>query len=74
MDAMLLLAATTAASAPAESRTAPTVVVEATATIRIVSGVRLRLDSPTNADAPHARDSKVKADGRLQPARLIEFE
>ncbi len=74
MGAMLLLAAAIVASAPAGSRTAPAVVVDTTATIRIVSGVRLRLDSPTNADAPHAHDSKVKAEGRLQPARLIEFE
>jgi len=71
---MLLLAAAIAASAPASSRTAPAVVVEATATVRIVPGVRLRFDSPTNADAPAAHDTKVMADGRLQPARLIEFE
>jgi hypothetical protein len=70
---MLLLAAAIAASAPASSRKAP-VVAEATATVRIVLGVRLRLDSPTNADAPPAHDSRVMAEGRLQPARLIEFE
>jgi hypothetical protein len=73
---MLLFAAATAlaASTPANSRPAPVVVAEATASVRIVSGVRLKLDSPTNADAPPAHDSEVKADGKSQPARLIEFE
>jgi hypothetical protein len=74
MDAMLLFAAAIAATAPTNSRTVPAVVAEATATVQIVSGVRLKLDSPTNADAPPARDSKVEAEGKLQPARLIEFE
>jgi hypothetical protein len=69
-----MFAAAIVASAPASSRTAPAVVAEATATVRIVSGVRLKLDSPTNADAPPAHDSKVEAEGKLQPARLIEFE
>lgn len=71
---MLLYAAAIAASAPASGRPAPAVVAEATATVRIVSGVRLKLDSTINADAPVAHDSKVKAEGKLQPARLIEFE
>lgn len=71
---MLLFAAAIAASAPASSRPAPAVVAEATATVSIVSGVRLKLDSPTNADAPPAHDSKVEAEGKLKPARLIEFQ
>jgi hypothetical protein len=71
---MLLFAAAIVANAPAGSRTAPAVAAEATATVRIVSGARLKLDSPTNADAPPAHDSKVEAEGKLQPARLIEFE
>ena len=71
---MLLFAATIVASVPANNRAAPAVVAEATATVHIVSGVQLKLDSTNNADAPPAHDSKVKAEGRLQPARLIEFE
>lgn len=71
---MLLFAAAIAASAPTSSRPVPAVVAEAAATVRIVAGVRLKLDSPINADAPPAHDSKVKAEGKLQPARLIEFE
>jgi hypothetical protein len=40
----------------------------------VISGVRLRLDSPINADAPRAHDSKVTAEGITRSARLIEFE
>lgn len=55
-------------------RTAP-VTVQAVATVRIVSGVRLKLDAATNDGAPKARESIVKMkDGREQPARLIEFQ
>ena len=71
---MLLFAAAIAASASADSRPAPVVAVEATATVQIVSGVRLKLDSPINADAPLAHDRKIKANGKDEPARLIEFE
>lgn len=73
---MVLLAAALATSAPAPSvPSTPRVEVQATATVRILSGVRLKLDSPTNADAPPAHDSIVTTkDGTAQPARLIEFQ
>lgn len=73
---MLLLVATAVlATATPIDRWRPTASVQARATVRIISGVRLKLDSPTNADAPAARDSFVVArDGSHQPARLIEFE
>jgi hypothetical protein len=75
--AMLLFAA--AAVAAVITATAPNpapapLVAEATATVRIISGVRLKLDSPSNADAPPAHDATVTADGNERPARLIEFE
>lgn len=70
---MFLIAAAIAASAPVPTRP-PAVVVQATATVRIISGVHLKLDSPTNADAPPAHDSVVTANGSPQPAKLIEFE
>lgn len=70
---LLLAAAAIAAATPAPSGPPP-VVVQATATVRIISGVRLKLDSPTNADAPPAHDSTITADGTQQPARLIEFQ
>lgn len=71
---LLFAAAAVAAGTPATRPTVPIVVAEASATVRVVSGVRLKLDSPTNGDAPPAHDSKVNADGRLRSARLIEFE
>jgi len=72
----LLAAAIAAATAPAGSTaSSPVVEVQATATVRILSGVRLKLDSSSNAGAPPAHDSAVTAkDGTVQPARLIEFQ
>ena len=67
------VAATISAAAPAASRP-PVTIVQATATVRIISGVRLKLDSPTNANAPRAHDATVTTDGIPQPARLIEFQ
>ena len=62
-----------AAEAPLSRAPAP-IAVQAIATVRIVSGVRLKLDSPHNLGAPPARDATIEADGRHQRARLIEFE
>lgn len=73
---MLWLIATAAAATaapPQESRPAP-VVAQASATVRIISGVRISFDSPDNPDAPPAHDSTVTTDGTQKPARLIEFE
>ena len=69
-----------AAAAIAASTSAPPsggpgpVVVEATATVRIVSGVRLKLNALRNVGAPRAHDTIVTADGSQKVARLIEFE
>jgi hypothetical protein len=50
-------------------------VVQATATIRVISGVALKLDAPSNPGAPRSRNSLIRAsDGSLTPAKLIEFE
>jgi hypothetical protein len=68
-----IVAASISAAAPAAS-TPPVVAVQATATVRIISGVRLKLDSATNADAPRAHDATVTTDGEPHPARLIEFQ
>ena len=66
-------AASLAGSAP--DRAPAPVAVQATATVRILAGVRLKLDSATNEGAPKARDAIVKMkDGSEQPARLIEFQ
>jgi hypothetical protein len=69
---MLLLAAAlaTALSQPRFSAS-----VQATATIRIVSGVVLKLDGSPNPGAPPAREILLKAaDGSIQPIKVIEFQ
>jgi hypothetical protein len=71
---MLWVAIAAVATSTPQPSAPPPVVVQATATVRILSGVRLRLDSPTNTDAPLAHDTLVKTDGTQQPARLIEFQ
>ena len=68
-----LILAASAATAP-ESAPSARAVVQAQATVRIVSAVQLKFDSPANPQGPPAHDSKVTADGKVQPARLIEFE
>jgi hypothetical protein len=73
----MLLAAALASSTPPPSTVSRPVgaVAQATATIRIVSGIVLKLDSPTTPGAPPSRDTVVRtADGSSQPAKLIEFE
>jgi hypothetical protein len=74
MFPMLTLAAIALATMPQPSH-AGGAVVQATATIRILTPVRLRLDGSPNADAPPPRDSVIKAaDGSSQRAKLIEFQ
>lgn len=74
--AMFVIAAAAAIVAHTPPTEAPLrrVVAEATATVRIVSGVRLKLDSEANPDAPPVHDSIVTADGTRRKAQLIEFE
>ena len=67
---MFLLAAAALATAPPPAATA-----QATATIRIVTAVRLKLDAAQNPGAPTARDAVLRlGDGTTQPAKLIEFQ
>lgn len=49
-------------------------VVQAVATVRIVSGVRLHMNGQANSEAPPARDYIIRSDAGEQPARLIEFQ
>ena len=78
MIAMLwMVAAAALAATPAdEGGWKPTgVAAQATASIRIISGVRLSLASAENPGAPAAHDSKVTTEeGLVRPARLIEFQ
>jgi hypothetical protein len=48
---------------------------QATATIRVVAAVRLKLDGSDNPGAPPARNAVLRSsDGTAQPAKLIEFQ
>jgi hypothetical protein len=71
---MILLFAAALASAPPLVPAAP-VTAQATATIRVIAGVRLKLGEASNPGAPPARDAVLRErDGARQPAKLIEFQ
>jgi len=71
---MFLLAAAALATAQTPPA-APSATAQATATIRIVTAVRLKLDAPVNPGAPPAHDAILRlGDGTTRPAKLIEFQ
>ena len=71
---MLLIAAAALASVSTPV-TPPSATAQATATIRVLAAVRLRLDATVNPGAPDARDAVVRqGDGTAEAARLIEFQ
>jgi hypothetical protein len=68
----LLAAAIAIASTPSA---APSATVQATATIRVMTAVRLKLDAAVNPGAPNARDAVLRlSDGSTHSAKLIEFQ
>jgi hypothetical protein len=73
-------AAASALPASAQSSAGPTgAVLQARATVRIVSGARVKLGPQQttdrqSSDVPPQRDTIVVADGSRRPAKLIEFE
>ena len=71
---MLLVAAAIAASAPQMLLRPAAPAVQATATVRILSGIRLRLGEHRGRDGFIARDSVFRTGGTSQAAKLIEFE
>jgi hypothetical protein len=73
---IILAAAAIATPSPQPATRSPTAAVaQATATIRIVSGIALKLDALTNPGAPPSRDCVIHAaDGSTVPAKLIEFQ
>ena len=72
---LLLAAAAIAASSPQNNWQASTgAVVQARATIRIVSGARLKWDEKQSADIPRPRVTVIKTADGLERAKLIEFE
>jgi len=72
--AMLFAAAAIAASAPHLPHRPAAPAVQATATVRILSGVRLHLGEGRGHDGYIARDAVFRTGGLAQPAKLIEFE
>ena len=73
---MMLLAAPALLAATAGSpATASRARVQATATVRILSGARINWDKANkNNDMPQVRQAIVRTESGPQPARLIEFE
>jgi hypothetical protein len=72
---LALLALAAVASAPPFAHQPVGPAVQATATVRILSGVRLELDGRAHErDIPKVRDAIIKLSGADQPARLIEFQ
>ena len=71
---MFLLAAAALISSPPATPGPQPAVAQARATVRIISGVRLKLDGSPNHDVPAAHDAVVHTDGKAHGARLIEFE
>jgi hypothetical protein len=49
-------------------------VVQAQATVRIISAARIRLDGQPSADVPAPTDAVIHTEGSPQTARLIEFQ
>jgi hypothetical protein len=55
------------------------IILQARATVRIVSGARVKLGprqkgDPRSSEVPPQHDAIVVADGSQRPAKLIEFE
>ena len=71
---MLILAAAALAASTQQPQPRTTVAVQATATVRILSGVRLRLGEELNPGAPRPRLTVIRSGESTQPAKLIEFE
>jgi hypothetical protein len=76
MPVMVLLAAAALSIAPPPAEPRPAAaVVQSTVTIRVISGVTLKLNGEPNPGMPAARDSTIKApDGAAVSAKLIEFQ
>ena len=71
----LATAALATTSPPDSQPRRSAVTVSATATIRVISGVTLKLGEAKNPGAPPTQDSTVhSADGTSRPAKLIEFQ
>lgn len=74
-DMLWLAAAAMAATTPQSGPSQPVrAVVQAQATVRIISAVRIRLDGQPSADVPPPTEAVIHTEGSLQTAQLIEFQ
>ena len=74
MSLMLLFAAAILAADPPPPRQA-SAVAQATATVRVIRAVTLKLDGSANDEAPAPRNALIaSADGTHRPIKLIEFQ
>jgi len=72
---MIILAAAVALTTSQSSSPGVSASARATATIRVVTAVRLKLDGTDNPGAPPFRKAVLQAsDGSTQEAELIEFQ
>jgi hypothetical protein len=73
MSVMIILAAAALAADVPQMRVTAT--VQATATIRVIRAVRLKLDGSANDDAPPPRVTIIAAaDGTQSAAKVIDFQ
>jgi hypothetical protein len=70
---MMVLFALAAAAASATPAPPPRIVEQARASVRIVSGVRVKLGTAT-ADAQLRQTSFRDPDGTSRPAKFVEFQ
>jgi len=73
---MIVLAAAAVALATTQPSSHPvSATAQATATIRVITAVRLKLDGTDNPGAPPVRNAVLRSsDGSIHAARLIEFQ
>jgi hypothetical protein len=72
---MILFAAAAVLASPTPTAHPVSATAQATATIRVVTAVRLKLDGSDNPGAPATRGTVLRfSDGTTLDAKLIEFE
>jgi hypothetical protein len=75
MMLLFAVAVITVSAQPDVPRTHVSATAQATAMVRVISGVRVRLDGQYNGnDIPQPRDAVFTSGGVQQPARFIEFQ
>src|SRR3954447_17394550 len=74
-DMLWLAAAAITSASPQNAAPQPVrAIVQAQATVRIISGTQIRFDGQASADTPAPTDGVIHTEGVPQTARLIEFQ